>query len=135
MLKRELIRLLEEDQEFRDIARAKLGIADFVQTLERLAQSLATLANEVREQGVANKSLAEACLKVAGDMARLGSLIEREVELLQAVLKSLDSIARSLETLTKGQTEVLDSIRRGSGQIIEALQREEETLKRLLMSL
>ncbi|MGC8973144.1 MAG: hypothetical protein ACP5KY_02940 [Thermoproteus sp.] len=132
MLKRELIRLLEEDAEFRDIARAKLGIAELAQTLQRLAQTLENLAAEIREQNASTRALAEACRSSSSDIAALKSLAEREVEAIGALARTVEQIAERLE---KRQTELTDALSARIVEVAEAVRKLDETLRKLVAAI
>jgi uncharacterized phage infection (PIP) family protein YhgE len=132
MLKRELVRLLEEDAEFRDLARAKLGIAELAQGLQRLTQVLEGLAAEIREQNAITKALAEACRNSSSDIAALKSLAEKEVEAIGTLAKIVEQVAERLE---RGQAEAASSIGAKVVEATEAVRRLDETLRRLIATI
>lgn len=128
MLKRELIRLLEEDAEFRDIARAKLGIAELTQTLQRLAQTLEGLAAEIREQNSAVRTLAESCARSSSDIAALKMLAEKQIETIGALIQIV-------ETLGKKQDSSAEMLSAKIGEVVDAVRRLDETLRKLIATL
>lgn len=132
MLKRELIRLLEEDAEFRDIARAKLGVAELAQTLQRLVQALEGLAAEIREQNSAVKALADACRNSASDIAALKELAERELEALKALAQI---VGKAAETLGEGQRASAEALSAKLGEVVESVRKLDESLRRLIAAL
>jgi len=132
MLKRELVRLLEEDAEFRDLARAKLGIAELAQGLQRLTQVLEGLAAEIREQNAITKALAEACRNSSSDIAALKSLSEKEVEAIGTLAKIVEQVAERLE---RGQAEAASSIGAKVVEATEAVRKLDETLRRLIATI
>lgn len=132
MLKRELVRLLEEDAEFRDLARAKLGIAELAQGLQRLTQVLEGLAAEIREQNAITKALAEACRNSSSDIAALKSLAEKEVEAIGTLAKIVEQVAERLE---RGQAEAASSIGAKVVETTEAVRKLDETLRRLIATI
>jgi uncharacterized phage infection (PIP) family protein YhgE len=132
MLKRELVRLLEEDAEFRDLARAKLGIAELAQGLQRLTQVLEGLAAEIREQNAITKALAEACRSSSSDIAALKSLAEKEVEAIGTLAKIVEQVAERLE---RGQAEAASSIGAKVVEATEAVRKLDETLRRLIATI
>ncbi|MFP3193051.1 MAG: hypothetical protein RXQ56_01930 [Thermoproteus sp.] len=132
MLKRELVRLLEEDAEFRDLARAKLGIAELAQGLQRLTQVLEGLAAEIREQNAVTKALAEACRNSSSDIAALKSLAEKEVEAIGTLAKIVEQVAERLE---RGQAEAASSIGAKVVEATEAVRKLDETLRRLIATI
>ncbi|KUO85637.1 MAG: hypothetical protein RQ839_02750 [Thermoproteus sp.] len=132
MLKRELVRLLEEDAEFRDLARAKLGIAELAQGLQRLTQVLEGLAAEIREQNAITKALAEACRNSSSDIAALKSLAEKEVEAIGTLAKIVEQVAERLE---RGQAEAASSIGAKVVEATEAVRKLDETLRRLIATI
>jgi ABC-type transporter Mla subunit MlaD len=132
MLKRELVRLLEEDAEFRDLARAKLGIAELAQGLQRLTQVLEGLAAEIREQNAVTKALAEACRNSSSDIAALKSLAEKEVEAIGTLAKIVEQVAERLE---RGQAEAASSIGAKVVEAAEAVRKLDEALRRLIATI
>ena len=132
MLKRELVRLLEEDAEFRDLARAKLGIAELAQGLQRLTQILEGLAAEIREQNAITKALAEACRNSSSDIAALKSLSEKEVEAIGTLAKIVEQVAERLE---RGQAEAASSIGAKVVEATEAVRKLDEALRRLIATI
>ncbi|MFP3167856.1 MAG: hypothetical protein RXR01_02010 [Thermoproteus sp.] len=132
MLKRELVRLLEEDAEFRDLARAKLGIAELAQGLQRLTQVLEGLAAEIREQNAITKALAEACRNSSSDIAALKSLAEKEVEAIGTLAKIVEQVAERLE---RGQAEAASSIGAKVVEATEAVRKLDEALRRLIATI
>jgi uncharacterized phage infection (PIP) family protein YhgE len=132
MLKRELVRLLEEDAEFRDLARAKLGIAELAQGLQRLTQVLEGLAAEIREQNAVTKALAEACRNSSSDIAALKSLAEKEVEAIGTLAKIVEQVAERLE---RGQAEAASSIGAKVVKATEAVRKLDEALRRLIATI
>jgi uncharacterized phage infection (PIP) family protein YhgE len=132
MLKRELVRLLEEDAEFRDLARAKLGIAELAQGLQRLTQVLEGLAAEIREQNAITKALAEACRNSSSDIAALKSLSEKEVEAIGTLAKIVEQVAERLE---RGQAEAASSIGAKVVEATEAVRKLDEALRRLIATI
>ncbi|PLC64904.1 hypothetical protein B7L68_04280 [Thermoproteus sp. CP80] len=132
MLKRELVRLLEEDAEFRDLARAKLGIAELAQGLQRLTQVLEGLAAEIREQNAVTKALAEACRNSSSDIAALKSLAEKEVEAIGTLAKIVEQVAERLE---RGQAEAASSIGAKVVEATEAVRKLDEALRRLIATI
>jgi len=132
MLKRELVRLLEEDAEFRDLARAKLGIAELAQGLQRLTQVLEGLAAEIREQNAITKALAEACRNSSSDIATLKSLAEKEVEAIGTLAKIVEQVAERLE---RGQAEAASSIGAKVVEATEAVRKLDEALRRLIATI
>jgi methyl-accepting chemotaxis protein len=132
MLKRELVRLLEEDAEFRDLARAKLGIAELAQGLQRLTQVLEGLAAEIREQNAITKALAEACRNSSSDIAALKSLAEKEVEAIGTLAKIVEQVAERLE---RGQAEAASSIGAKVVEATEVVRKLDEALRRLIATI
>lgn len=132
MLKRELIKLLEEDAEFRDIARAKLGVAELTQTLQGLVQALEGLIAEIREQNSAVKTLAETCRNSSSDIAALKDLAEREIEALKELARIVEKFA---DTLGRGQSASTEALSSKLNEVVEAVRRLDETIRRLIATL
>lgn len=135
MLKRELLKLIEEDPEFRDIVRARLGVAELLTVLQALSQSLSKLAAALEGQTVASAAVAEGCKSSLDLLRSIAKSLEEQKSLLQEATKGLEELQRISQEAARGEDAVREAVTSSAASIVEELKKQNELFRRVLASL
>jgi methyl-accepting chemotaxis protein len=132
VLKRELLKLLEEDQELREAVRARLGIGELVSSLQALSTSLEKLAESVKAQ---SSSAAEAAARCEALLRALAQAVEEQNALLREIAKAAAAGSAGAQATAKEAEELKRVLGDQTTAILEELKKQGELLKKVLLGL